>query len=427
MKRALIIAYYWPPAGGPGVQRWLKFVKYLPQFQIKPYVYIPENPSYPIIDKALIEEVSEEVAIVRFPIKEPYRLASSVSSGQSDTISKGIIPSEKKQSIRQRLLLFIRGNFFIPDARKQWVKPSVSFLSEYIIANEISTIITTGPPHSLHLIGLGLKKERPGIRWIADFRDPWTTIGYHKKLKLTPFARKKHKQLEKQVLNSADQLITTSFITKTHFEELTSKPVTVITNGYDDISVEALKLDSRFSISHIGTLLNDRNPEILWQVLQEIVYEDTTFRSSLQINLIGSVGREVIESLERHRLTQFLNLKGYVSHDEAVRSQRQSQLLLLVEIDSEETQAIIPGKLFEYMASNRPILALGPRGSDVEQLVKETNTGRYHHYDEGEALKQTIIAYFKAFMGGKLKSHGMGIQAYHRKNLTKQLSELILE
>ena len=426
MKRVLIIAYYWPPAGGPGVQRWLKFVKYLPGFHIEPYVYVPENPSYPIIDEDLAKEVPADVEIIKLPIKEPYRVASSLSSGQSDTISKGIIPSEKKQSLLHRLLLFIRGNFFIPDARKQWVKPSIRLLSDYIIEQEIATIITTGPPPSLHLIGMGLKKERPGLQWIADFRDPWTTIGYHKKLKLTAWAKRRHRKLEKQVLNAADQIITTSSVTGKEFEKLTSQPISVITNGFDDFSIEPVELDKRFSISHIGTLLNDRNPGILWEVLQQLVHENTAFRSALQINLIGAAGMEVIESLERHRLTQFLNLKGYVSHEEAIRNQRKSQLLLLIEIDSEETRAIIPGKLFEYMASNRPILALGPKGSDVEVILKETNTGLYHCYDDPEALKQTIITYFNAFMSGKLKSQGIGIQAYHRKNLTKQLSELIL-
>ena len=426
MKRTLIIAYYWPPAGGPGVQRWLKFVKYLPQFNIKPYVFVPENPTYPIIDDDLEAEVDKDVVVLKYPIKEPYQMASRISGGKSDVISKGIIPSEQKQSFIQRLLLFVRGNLYIPDARKHWVKPSVQFLSDYIIENEISTVITTGPPHSLHLIGLGLKK-RSGITWIADFRDPWTTIGYHKKLKLLPFARSRHKALEKLVLNSADHIITTSYITKTHFEKLSANPVSVITNGYDDLKTEATELDKRFSISHIGTLLNERNPEILWQTLKEMVRDDTTFRASLQINLVGSVGIEVIESLERFGLTEFLNLKGYVSHQEAVKFQKQSQLLLLIEIDSEDTRAIIPGKLFEYMASGRPIVAIGPEGSDVNRIIRETNTGRYHLYAEKGALKDTLTDYFNAFMSGHLKSHGIGIQAYHRRNLTKQLSELILE
>lgn len=424
MKEVLIITYYWPPAGGPGVQRWLKFVKYLPSFGIKPVVFIPENPTYPVTDSSLMDDVPKEIEIVRFPIKEPYKAAAKVSPKSSESFSKGIIPSEKKQSILQRLLLFVRGNFFIPDARKAWIKPSVSFLSDFIRKRNISTIITSGPPHSLHLIGLALKNSFD-IQWITDFRDPWTTIGYHKKLKLMPRALTKHKQLEKLVLNSADHIIVTSPTTQKEFSNLSDKPVSVITNGYDDISMEAVELDKRFSISHVGTLLTDRNPSILWEILDELCFEDNTFKSFLQINLIGSVGIEVLENLEGFGLSRYLNLKGYVSHEEAVRFQRKSQLLLLVEVDSEETRSIIPGKLFEYMASGRPVIALGPVGSDVEELLNQTNTGHYFLYDEKRRLKDAIKTHFEAFMKKNLKSQGIGVKAFHRKNLTGQLAELI--
>ena len=179
-KKVLIITYYWPPAGGPGVQRWLKFVKYLPEYDIEPIVFCPENANYPLLDKSLEEEVSKETTILKLPINEPYKFAKLFSS-KTKTISKGIISSKENQSFIEKILLFIRGNFFIPDARKNWVKPSVNFLKSYIKQEQIDTIITTGPPHSLHLIGLELK-EALAVKWIADFRDPWTTIGYHKKL-----------------------------------------------------------------------------------------------------------------------------------------------------------------------------------------------------------------------------------------------------
>src|SRR5690606_6377695 len=157
-KKVLIITYYWPPAGGPGVQRWLKFVKYLPEFNIEPIIYIPDNPNYPILDPSLDSEVSNDLIILKQPIKEPYKLAHLFSKKTSNSISKGVIPKEEKQSLLQKLLIYIRGNFFIPDARIGWVKPSILFLSDYISKNNIETIITTGPPHSLHLIGMELKK-----------------------------------------------------------------------------------------------------------------------------------------------------------------------------------------------------------------------------------------------------------------------------
>ena len=277
MKKVLIIAYYWPPAGGPGVQRWLKFVTYLRDFGVEPIMYVPENPTYPIVDESLVLEVPKDITILKQPISEPYKIAQKLSKGSSKTISKGIISKKGKQSFVERLLLFIRGNLFIPDARKNWITPSVTYLLNYISEHSIDTVITTGPPHSLHLIGLQIK-EKLDVRWIADFRDPWTTIGYHKKLKLLPYAKLKHKLLEKKVLRSADDVIVTSFVTKQQFEAITSKPVTVITNGYDYKVVDIAPLSSRFSIAHIGSLLSDRNPEVLWNVLENLLRENNTFK-----------------------------------------------------------------------------------------------------------------------------------------------------
>lgn len=426
MKKALIITYYWPPAGGPGVQRWLKFVKYLPEFDIEPIVYIPENPTYPIIDKSLIEEVADHVTIIKQPINEPYKMANLVSKGGSKNISKGMIPSEIKQNLLQKFMLYIRGNYFIPDARKNWVKPSVEFLSKYISEHNIDTVITTGPPHSLHLIGLQLKEIHKVI-WLADFRDPWTTIGYQKKLRLNAVSKKKHKALEKKVLQTADKIIVTSFITKAEFERITSKPVQVITNGYDHKIAIDVKLDNKFTLSHIGSLLTERNPEMLWKVLQELSIENNSFRSMLQINLVGTVSKEILMSLDSYDLNEFLNLKGYVSHDDAIKYQCKSQVLLLLEIDSEDTRCIIPGKLFEYLVSNRPIIAIGPKDSDVEQILLETNTGSYFQHSDHIILKQTILKHFDAFMHSNLQTHPIGLQQYNRKALTKKLSELILK
>lgn len=423
-KKVLIITYYWPPAGGPGVQRWLKFIKYLPEFNIEPIVYIPKNPNYPIVDDTLIDEIPKNLTIIRQPIMEPYKLASKLSNGQSETISKGIIPDKKKQSVMQRLMLFVRGNFFIPDARKKWVKPSVNYLSTYIRDYNIDTIITTGPPHSLHLIGEQLK-SRFGVKWIADFRDPWTTIGYHKKLKLTPMARRKHKFLESKVLNAADTIVVTSNNTKQNFLSLTEKPIEVITNGYDYESVGKVELDTKFSIAHIGSLLSDRNPEVLWRVLEELKTENKIFASTLQLNFVGSVSKDVLRSLEEHNLSQYVNVVGYVPHVEAIKHQKKSQVLLLIEIDSEETKCIIPGKLFEYMVSNRPILAIGPKGSDVSDILRATNTGNYFLYDDYDAIKEAVLDMFQAFRSSELKSHAIGLQQYSRKALTKKLAELI--
>src|SRR5690606_1604231 len=284
------------------------------------------------------------------------------------------------------------GNFFIPDARVLWVKPSIKFLEKYIQENKIETVITTGPPHSLHLIGLGLQKKL-NVKWIADFRDPWTSIVYHKDLKLSAKSDKKHKELEKEVLQSANQIIVTSPSTKAEFEQFTSKPITVITTGYDIEKNEKQTLDAKFSLVHIGSFLSERNPRILWKALSEIIKENKDFSDDFELKLIGIVSEEVLDTIKEFKLESYIKNFGYLSHIKSVEEQRKSQVLLLIESDSDQTKAIIPGKLFEYMVSNRPILAIANDASDIKDIIVSTNTGVFFDYSEKERLKEVVLNY----------------------------------
>lgn len=423
-KKVLIITYYWPPAGGPGVQRWLKFAKYLPDNGIHPVVYVPENPTYPILDETLMKEVPEKVTILKQPIQEPYGFAEFISKKSSKSISSGIIQKEQEQSLMQRLMLYVRGNYFIPDARKAWVKPSVAYLSEYIQNEKIETVITTGPPHSLHLIGLQLKAQL-GVKWIADFRDPWTTIGYHKKLKLSASAAKKHEDLEADVLATADHIVVTSENTKKEFRGKTEQSVSVITNGYDYQQLPPTTKDEKFSLAHIGSLLSERNPKVLWKVLGELIQEHEDFKNLFTLRLIGVVSEDVLSEIHGFIPEANIDVVGYVNHKEALMYQRQSRVLLLIEIDSEDTKAIIPGKLFEYMVAATPIVSVGPRESDVERILTSTNTGRYFYYDAEAELKEYLLNCFSNFQKGTLGSFPIGLQQYSRKALTKKLADLI--
>ncbi len=426
MQKVLIITYYWPPAGGPGVQRWLKFVKYLRGFEVEPIVYVPENPHYPIIDKSFEVEIPSGITIVKHPIKEPYQLAGIFSKKESKTISSGIIKDEKQQGFLQKMMLWVRGNLFIPDARMLWIKPSVKFLSAYLKENNIETIITTGPPHSLHLIGKQLK-ENLELNWIADFRDPWTKIGYHQKLKLTKASQQKHLRLEKEVLQTADHILTTSFTTKNDFSKITPKPITVITNGFDDDEVGEVALAKKFRLSHIGSLLSGRNPQNLWKALQELVAEKEGFANDLELVLAGKVSDSVVSSIKEHHLGSYLIEKGYLSHEESLIQQRKAQILLLIEIDKEETQGIIPGKFFEYVKANRPILAMGPEDWDVIRLLEETQAGKYFNYTSKKEIKNQLYAWYQEYKVGKLRvnSSAEKIEQFHRKKLTEKLAKVI--
>ena len=423
-KKVLIIAYYWPPAGGPGVQRWVKFAKYLPHYAIEPILYVPENAAYPILDASLEKEVSPKLTVLKKPIFEPLRFAQLFSKNKAKNISAGIIKAKENQSFLEKIMLYIRGNFFIPDARKFWLKPSVKYLNDYIKANAIDTVISTGPPHSLHRIALALKKQN-NIRWIADFRDPWTSISYHKKLKLSKKAQSKHKALEKKVLENADEIIVTSPSTKTEFEAICSTNITVITNGYDDRAATNISLDKGFSIAHIGSLLSDRNPKILWEVLGELIQENSSFAKDFTLKLAGTISDEVLELITANGLDKHLELLGYIPHKDIVNLQKSSQLLVLITIDSEETKGIIPGKLFEYMVSGRPILGIGAKNADFKQIIKQTNTGKSFDYTDKQALKEQLLAYYKMYQENNLKTFPIGLQQYHRKALTEKLAALI--
>ena len=420
-KKLLIITYYWPPAGGPGVQRWLKFVKYLPQFNVHPIVYTPKNAAYPLLDETLNKDLNQvDFTLIQNEINEPNQWMSKLFKKKTKNISAGVIKPKEKQSLLEKALLFIRGNFFIPDSRKTWVKPSIDFLKNYIHQNPVDAIITTGPPHSMHLIGLALKKET-GIHWIADFRDPWHEINYQQELYLLNYAKKRHQTLELNVLQEANMLLTTSNATKKLLEQKTKRPITVITNGYDDQKSTVYKKDENFTLSHIGSLLSNRNPLILWEAIAELIKENSNFSQHFKLKLVGKVSQDILDTLTTFGLIKHTQIIHYVSHEEAIKAQKESQVLLLIEENSEAGSYIIAGKLFEYLVSDTPILAIGPKVSDVKTIINETNTGKYFNYNEKEQLKKQLLHFFETFEKNELKNHPIGLQTYHRKALTQKL------
>lgn len=419
----LIVTYYWPPAGGPGVQRWLSMAKYLALFDKKVTILIPDNPNYPIIDESLVNEIPTNLTILKQPIVEPYQIARLFSKKKTKHISSGLIPEKASQSFLDKVLLWIRGNVFIPDARVLWVKPCVKRINHLLQQQSFDTLITTGPPHSLHLIGLKLKQQHPSLQWVADFRDPWTTIGYQQSLYLSQWSQQKHQKLEQAVLNTADKIVVTSNVTKQAFSQLTPKPIKVITNGFDDQQdTSALRgkfKTQKFSMAHLGSWLTHRNPEILWECLEELILENPDFKQNFELRVAGRVSEQILEKIEHYSLSKHLINYGYLSHNETLVLQKETSVLLLIETNSPETKCIIPGKLFEYLISNRPIIAIGPADSDVESIIKTTNTGNYFYYHQKEALKNKILSAFQSHQNNTLSVQAIGIQAYHRKVLTQ--------
>ena len=419
-KKVLIITYYWPPAGGSGVQRWLKFSKYLRGFEIEPVIYTIDNPSYPILDKSLESEIPKDLEILKQAIFEPNSMLSFFGRNNKKESAGFLNPNP---TFFGSIIQYIRANYFIPDARKFWIQPSVNFLSNYLENNHIDAIITTGPPHSMHLIGLELKKKL-GIKWISDFRDPWTEIDYFQQLPLTKKATKKHQDLEQEVLINSDMVVVVGETMKEKFLKHT-KRIEVLTNGFDTIEdLSTQKLDEKFSITHVGLMNSDRNPTILWEVLNEISNTNLNFKNDLRIKLIGKLDDAVIQDLKvfDHNTIETI---PYLDHKDVGKYQASSQVLLLSINEVPSAKGIITGKIFEYLQAKRPILAIGPEDGDAAMILKNTNAGTIVGFKNKTALKATILNLYKDYKEGVLFVKSINIEQYHRKNITSQLAEVI--
>ena len=419
-KKVLIITYYWPPAGGSGVQRWLKFSKYLRGFDIEPVIYTIDNPSYPILDKSSESEIPKDLEILKQAIFEPNSMLSFFGRNNKKESAGFLNPNP---TFFGSIIQYIRANYFIPDARKFWIQPSVNFLSNYLENNHIDAIITTGPPHSMHLIGLELKKKL-GIKWISDFRDPWTEIDYFQQLPLTKKATKKHQDLEQEVLRKSDMVVVVGETMKEKFLKY-SKRIKVLTNGFDTIEdLSTQKLDEKFSITHVGLMNSDRNPTILWKVLNEISNTNPGFKNDLRIKLIGKIDDAVIQDLKvfGHEIIERI---PYLDHKDVSKYQASSQVLLLSINEVPSAKGIITGKIFEYLQAKRPILAIGPEDGDAAMILKNTNAGTIIGFKNKTVLKATILNLYKDYKEGVLFVKSINIEQYHRKNITSQLAEVI--
>jgi glycosyltransferase involved in cell wall biosynthesis len=446
MKRVLIITYYWPPSGGAGVQRWLKFTKYLRNYGWEPIIYTPENPESPSTDLTLEKDIPAGITVLKTPIFEPYYLYKKfIGLRKEDKVNAAFLSETGKPKRLEKAAVWLRGNFFIPDARAFWIRPSVKYLTRWLKDNPVDAIISTGPPHSMHLIALGVKNNIH-IPWLADFRDPWTNIDFYSKLMLTKRADRKHKRLEINVLSNADIVTCVGYTWLQELKEILANyelriknygkksrnydysKFKFISNGYDPDdyeSSEPILLDSKFTLSHVGTLDKSRNPSVLWTALSELIETVPGFSADLQIQLAGKTDITVKEEIGRNELTPYLNLIPYLNHKEITIVQKKSQVLLLLINDTPNAMGITTGKLFEYLAAKRPILCIGPHGGDTDKLLSETNAGLLAGFEEKEQLKKNILEFYRQYKNGKLSSHSINLEKYSRKALTGELAQVL--
>jgi glycosyltransferase involved in cell wall biosynthesis len=425
-KKVLIITYYWPPSGGGGVQRWLKFARYLPEYDWSPVVFTPENPDFDQKDESLLSEVPATVEVLHFPIWEPYGIFKKLSGKKE--LKQGQVLEESKSGFFSKLAIWLRGNLFVPDPRVFWVKPSVAYLSTILRSNNISTIITTGPPHSVHLIGMKLKMQNPGLKWVADFRDPWSRWDILKQFKMMPFTWAKHKKLEQQVFKVADRLITVSKSWKDDFRQLGARRISVITNGFDQHN----KCDNKaypqdeFVMSHAGMLNRLRNPQALWQALEDLLAADTGFRADFKLRLTGILSKEVLETISRFPyLSERLVTEASVPHEQIFEVYRESTVLLLILNQSENARGHLPGKLFEYISARRPVLALGLPDGDAAEILKEVGLGKTIDWEAETIMKEYIAELYSQWKAGTLNAADADVSVYTRKHLTGELASLL--
>jgi glycosyltransferase involved in cell wall biosynthesis len=433
-NKVLIITYYWPPAGGAGVQRWLKFTKYMREYNYEPLIYTAKNPEYPSTDETLYKDIPDNLTVLKTRVWEPYQFYKWFTfQKKGHKINTAFLNEKKKQGLAERMAIWIRGNLFIPDARKYWIKPSVKYLCQYISENPVDLIVSTGTPHSLHLIALNISKKL-NIPWVADFRDPWTKIYYQQSLMVGRLASRKHEKLEQSVLQNASAVTVVSQEMKRQFEGTGARDIRVIPNGFDhedfiDPGEDPASAgpDQLFSITHIGTLFPLRNPVNLWKVLSELVQENEDLAKDLKINLVGAMDYAVSKSIDEVRLGDWVERLGNVPYREAIRLMRRSQVLLLLITKTPGAGAILTGKLFEYMNAGRTILAVGPVDGEVAHALNETGTGHIVEFNDREAMKKQILEYYDLYRRGELTVTPKNIEKYSRKNLTGEMTNLFNE
>ncbi|HET6244035.1 MAG: glycosyltransferase family 4 protein [Bacteroidetes bacterium] len=428
MKKVLVITYYWPPSGGAGVQRWLKFVKYLPEFQIEPIVLtVDENEaSYALVDHKLTQEISPSLRIVKTKTFEPFEIYKKISGKKE--IPFGGFANEGKAGFKSNFFRFIRGNLFIPDARRGWNKYVIKKASEIIVNEGIDTVITTSPPHSTQLVGLYLKKKF-NINWIADMRDPWTDIYFYKELNHTAIARKIDAAFEKKVLLNADKVIVVSEDIKRIFTEKDKKidplNIVVIPNGFDaeDFTAGQKEDNEYFTIAYTGSMTLKYRPQAFFKAIKNLA--DST-NGKIKFILAGSPDPDVVEEAEKAGIKSITEFKGYISHSGSIEIMHKAAVLFLSIPDVENNKGILTGKLFEYLASQRPIICTAPKNGDAAKIINDCDAGEVVDYDEQKKMEQLLQKHYQYWL---LKSGGETRKQHYlkfsRKNLTASLAKII--
>lgn len=433
--RLLLVAYYFPPSGGAGVQRVLKWTKYLRDFGVEPVVLTVEAGAYPKLDPTLTADVPPGVAVHRTSALDPYGVYGRLTGrSRQEAVAEVTGHVAAAASPKERLVHWIRANVFVPDARIGWVPFAVRRGRQVIEDERIDAVLTSGPPHSVHLTGW-LLQRLSGRPWIADFRDPWTDISYYDELPRTDTARALDKAFERGVLRRADRVITVSPAWRQLLLSKVQRDPSafhVIHNGFDPADFEGDRESSgdhgeEFTLTYAGSLYGSRNPSALWEALARLRKIGEVPR--LRLRLVGRLGEDVKAALRHHGLDDIVDEIPYLPHAEAVREmQRATALLLVIEAYRHE-RGNLTGKVYEYLAAGRPILALGPAEGDAADLLRQTEGGHIFDRKDVDGVAAFVRELYTAWEAGAQPSGASAEAAapYSRRAETGELAAIVAD
>ncbi len=406
------------------MQRWLKFAKYLPEAGWGPVIFTPENPDFDLKDESLLKDIPSQLEVIKFPIWEPYQLFSKIK-GKSKT-HPGRLLEQKDRGFLEKSAIWMRANLLVPDPRIFWVKPSVKFLTDLVKSGQFQAIITTGPPHSLHLIGLELKRKT-GIFWLADFRDPWSQWEFLDTLPMSSIVRKKHENLEQEVLKTADVVTTISPTFQRDLNIIAGREIKLLTNGYDpsDIPQDFKPREKKPGSLHLvysGIIDSIRNPIPLLEAMKS---EFSKKEEDVKLTFVGNVSESVREFVQSDSwLSGRIHFAGYVSHQNVFGFYEEADALVLILTDTKNAQGNIPGKLFEYLAIGIPVLALGDPKGDSATILNDSGAGEVIAHIDSDAIRKRLRVVFES---EQREADLSNLEKYSRKNLSLQLAKFLDE
>jgi hypothetical protein len=431
-RGVLILTYYWPPAGGPGVQRFLKFARYLRDFGWEPVVVTPRNGSYPYTDPSLAADVPEDLEVIRTGTLEPFALYNRLTGKKGKAVGVAMTGYKDDASAVQRLAKWVRANAFIPDARVGWKRYAVAAARRRIAAGGIDAVITTGPPHSTHLAGRALKARPVGGRplpWVADFRDPWTTVYYNAFFPRSARTERVDRGLETAVLREADHTVVISPGMGREFEDR-ARALSVIHNGFDEADLYAGERPAteHFRLAYVGNMKPNQQVPGLWRAAAEAAAASEAFRRDFRVRFTGSLDPGVEARIREAGLGAHLETEGFVDHAEATRRMALASMLLFVIPESADNGRILTGKVFEYLASGVRMLSVGPTDGDAARLLAEAGRPGMLDYADRDGMRAALLAAHRDWLAGgrrPLADPDGDYLRFSRRALTGRLAALL--